>query len=165
MSGFRGWSRLVELGAYGPPTYGPPRRRGRPLRGRRRPIHGGLTAASLLRTSPEGPTPPPGLSTVANRIRRTHTCRANPSAKESEIHPANLKRRHGRRGANCERWGPGMLSRGCAQHGCCGQAPMDGFTATPDEHTRPPTRTTGTQANPAGNHGFIPKPDFFHKKS
>ncbi len=39
----------------------------------------------------------------------------------------------------CQRWG-GLGSRGCPRHGCRGQAPRDGFTASPANPTRPAKR-------------------------
>ncbi|KAF1014632.1 MAG: hypothetical protein GAK31_02119 [Stenotrophomonas maltophilia] len=40
---------------------------------------------------------------------------------------------------NCQRWG-GVGSRGCPRHGSRGQAPMDGFTASPANPPRPTKR-------------------------
>ena len=116
--------------------------------GRRKPVPGGLAAASMPRTPPQ-PDPP--------RLRQISAiCRSTPCVDESlsdnEIDWGQIrfpKENGSDPTPPCRsRISPtvtGKLSKagrcriaGCPRHGCRGQAPMDGFTASPQSDTAPP---------------------------
>ena len=116
--------------------------------GRRKPVHGGLAAASMPRTPPQ-PDPP--------RLRQISAiCGSTPCVDESlsdnEIDWGQIrfpKENGSDPTPPCRsRISPtvtGKLSKagrcriaGCPRHGCRGQAPMDGFTASPQSDTAPP---------------------------
>ncbi|QNG94881.1 hypothetical protein AEPCKKLL_01614 [Stenotrophomonas maltophilia] len=116
--------------------------------GRRKPVPGGLAAASMPRTPPQ-PDPP--------RLRQISAiCRSTPcvdeSLSDSEINWGQIRfpKENGSDPMTpCRtRINPtvtGKLSKvgrcriaGCPRHGCRDQAPMDGFTASPQSDTAPP---------------------------
>ncbi len=131
--------------------------------GRRKPVPGGLAAASMPRTPPQ-PDPP--------RLRQISAiCRSTPCVDESlsdnEINWGQI--RFPKENGSDPMTPPdsrtyptvtGKLSKagrcriaGCPRHGCRGQAPMDGFTASPQSDTAPPNTQT-TQSRFGFGFGF-----------
>ncbi len=131
--------------------------------GRRKPVPGGLAAASMPRTPPQ-PDPP--------RLRQiSAVCGSTPFVDESLTDNETIGGQIGFPKENgsdpmtpCRsRISPtvtGKLSKagrcriaGCPRHGCRGQAPKDGFTASPQSDTAPPNPQT-TQSRFGFGFGF-----------
>ncbi len=124
-------------------------------RGRREPVHGGLAAASMPRTPRLSPPARPRTGSCAasherqNKKSKAKAGRCALQCLTSEIslvagqRPALPQSIHAWRGSTADR---GNLSkagwvrwRGCPRHGCRGQAPRDGFTASPATGPTPPS--------------------------
>ncbi len=123
--------------------------------GRREPVPGGLAAASMPRTLPQtGPTPP---STVFRDLSERHSalvgvdlgrhgrCTPCVDAVQSIVEIFEFDGDSSTHGVDpSDRGNLSEVGRcrsaECPRHGCRGQAPMDGFTASPHSDTAPPTR-------------------------
>ncbi|SFS06630.1 hypothetical protein SAMN04487782_3194 [Stenotrophomonas maltophilia] len=123
-------------------------------RGRREPILGGLAAASMPRTPRL--TPPtrrltgscgcqprkteqnqkqkPVASLLTARFPKFPGCR--PAAGTTAEHPRMACVQYDRGSPSKAGW---VRWRGCPRHGCRGQAPRDGFTASPATGPTPPS--------------------------
>ena len=112
--------------------------------GRRESIHGGLSAASMPQTPPR--THPARPVTISVRVQPRKRKRKAKADRVAALAPVSTNGRHLPRAVQyavpADR---GKLSKagrcglaGCEPHGCGDQAPMDGFTASPQAHSAPP---------------------------
>ena len=101
---------------------------GGPFKRRREPIHGGLSAASMLRTLLKGPPQHP--SRLPRPVRGV--CRESGAGRSCHIQLQSIVITCSKP-QSLEPTKPlcGTPSTDCAQQGCCAQAPMDGFMASP----------------------------------
>src|SRR6056297_2260273 len=104
--------------------------RGAGFKRRREPIPGGLIAASMLLTLLK---PAPHQPTQLPLPARNQYRQFNGFTLRDRIHSAGQATKPpffvSNRPLPCPKAGGGRPATDCEQHGCCDQAPMDGFTA------------------------------------
>ncbi|MEQ3438009.1 hypothetical protein STENO_002148 [Stenotrophomonas maltophilia] len=121
--------------------------------GRRKPVPGGLAAASMPRTPPQpdpprlrqisaicGSTPCVNESLSDNEINRGQIRFPTENGSDPMPLPHAVPTTHSTVTGTLSKVGRCRIA-GCPRHGCRGQAPMDGFTASPQSDTAPPNHS------------------------